>query len=756
MARKFQVSIDLDKNELQNARIQNLGSAPGSPVSGQIYYDTGTGTLQLRNGTAFFAVLDGGAVAQTKTGSLTLTGGLAVNTTGITGNKEINLTGTAANSVGGNFTAPILIASGNTGAVAASRYAGAVASGSPASGTYAVGDFTIDQTGSIYVCTGAGTPGTWTRVGSYLLGTANTWTNSNVFNGAITGNAGINLTGTGASSVGGVFTAVGLGNVGITGAVTATRYAGGTASVAPTTGTFSTGDFVISANGNIWVCTAGGTPGTWVQVGSYLLTATNTWSGTSNTFSTSTVFNAAMTGSGTINLSGTGSSGVAGTFTATALIASGLTGATSASRYVGATASGAPASGTFSIGDFVIAQNGNMWICTAAGSPGTWVQVGAGTAYNLVKANGTGITARQTLNFINGTYTTATAVDNASQSDIKFDITVGSVTAQTTFGAASSNGSGTALSLTNHTHGTPAHDAAAHSAIKISDLAAPTATVSFGSQVISNVATPSAGTDAANKAYVDGVASGLDVKQSVRAASTATVTVTYNATGGTSARGQLTAMPNTIDGVTLAASDRVLLKDQSTGAQNGIWFITTLGTGANGVWDRAPDRDQDAEVAPGAFTFVAGGTVNADSGWILTNDGAVTIGGGSGTALTWAQFSGAGQVVAGAGLTKTGNTLNVVANANNTIVVNADDITVNRTGTNGAHVPLLYTTATHASTTSIAITHNLGNQWVHAQVYEVSSGALVETDVVLTSTTVTTFTFAVAPSANSMRFTIYG
>jgi hypothetical protein len=208
--------------------------------------------------------------------------------------------------------------------------------------------------------------------------------------------------------------------------------------------------------------------------------------------------------------------------------------------------------------------------------------------------------------------------------------------------------------------------------------------------------------------------------------------------------------------VSLAANDRILLKDQSTGAQNGIWVVSTLGTGSNGVWDRATDFDQDAEVTPGAFTFVTEGTVNADSGWVLATDGTIVIGGASGTALTFAQFSGAGQITAGSGLTKSGNTLNVGQNANNTIVVNADDITVNRTGTSGSHVAVLFTTATHSSATSIAITHNLGQQWVVAQVYEVSSGNLVDCDVTLTSSTVATFGFSAAPTANSLRFNIWG
>jgi len=200
--------------------------------------------------------------------------------------------------------------------------------------------------------------------------------------------------------------------------------------------------------------------------------------------------------------------------------------------------------------------------------------------------------------------------------------------------------------------------------------------VTFGSLYkITNLVDPTNPQDGATKAYVDAVKTGLDIKDSVRVASTAAITVTYAATGGTSTRGQITAAPNSIDGVTLAAGNRILLKDQTAGAQNGIWVVSTLGTGANGVWDRAIDFDGDLEVTGGAFTFVEEGTANADSGWVLTNNNPITIGGSSGTALTWTQFSGAGQITAGAGLTKTANQIDVVGTANR-IVVNADSIDI--------------------------------------------------------------------------------
>jgi hypothetical protein len=694
MSRKFLVNLDLNQNELQNARIQNLASAPGSPLSGQIYYDTAIGSLQLRNATAFFGVLDGGAIAQTKTGALTLTGGLAVNTVGITGNKEINLTGTGANSVGGNFTGVILIASGNTGATSASRYAGATATVAPASGTYAVGDFVIAQNGNVFVCTGAGTPGTWTQVGSYLLGTNNTWTGTNAFNAAVSGSGTITTTNT---HQGTQFTATGQ-----TGAATSTKYAGGNAAGAPGSGTYATGDWTVTTGGDIYVCSAGGTPGTWVRVGSYLLAATNSWSG-ANTFTNGVAVNTVgITGNKEINLTGTGTSGVAGTFTATALIPSGLTGAVAASRYVGATASIAPTTGTFVIGDWVITQTGAIYICTTGGTPGTWTGVSGSAGYTTVKANNAAaITARTVLNFINGTYTTATAVDNASQSDIKFEVVPGNITPNL--------------------------------------LGLATADWSNNSKRITNLLDPSAAQDAATKSYVDTLVQGLDWKASVRAVAT---------TNGTLASAY--ANTSVVDGVTLATGDRILLAGQTTASENGIYTVNGAGAPT-----RATDADANAEISRGTVVPIEQGTANANTFYYCTATGATPWVPGTSTS-TWSFMFTITSTQAGAGLTATANVIAVGQNANNTIVVNADDITVNRTGTSGSHVAVLFTTATHASATSIAITHSLGQQWVVAQVYDVASSTEVECDVVLTSTTVTTFNFAVAPGANSLRFIIWG
>jgi hypothetical protein len=306
------------------------------------------------------------------------------------------------------------------------------------------------------------------------------------------------------------------------------------------------------------------------------------------------------------------------------------------------------------------------------------------TSDNSTKAASTAFVKNQ--NYLTGNQTITLSGDATGSGTTAITVTLKSdVATAGTFTKVTINSKGLVTSGTT----LAASDIPTLTAAKISDfdtqvrtsrldqMAAPTAAVSLNSQKITNLATPTADTDAANKAYVDAARSGLDVKQSVRVASAGNITVTYNATGGTSARGQITAAPNVLDGVNLAAGDRILLKDQSgaTDVQNGIWVVTTLGTGANGVWDRATDFDSDAEVTAGAFTFVEEGTTNADSGWVLTTNNPITIGGAtSPSSLAFAQFSGAGQITAGSGLTKSGNTLNVGAGTG--IASNADDVSL--------------------------------------------------------------------------------
>ena len=173
------------------------------------------------------------------------------------------------------------------------------------------------------------------------------------------------------------------------------------------------------------------------------------------------------------------------------------------------------------------------------------------------------------------------------------------------------------------------------------------------------------------KQYVDAVASGLDVKKSVRVATTGNLSATYDNGAGT-----LTADSNgaiSIDGVTLVANDRVLVKDQTTQTQNGFYKVTTVGDGSTAfVLTRTPDADSASEITGGAFTFVEEGTANADNGYVATHNGEPTLGT---TNITFDQFSGAGQISAGNGLTKSGNTINAVGTADR-ISVAADAIDI--------------------------------------------------------------------------------
>ena len=187
-----------------------------------------------------------------------------------------------------------------------------------------------------------------------------------------------------------------------------------------------------------------------------------------------------------------------------------------------------------------------------------------------------------------------------------------------------------------------------------------TGTVDVGSTRITNLATPTQTSDAATKGYVDAVKQALDIKDSVRVATTANLAVTASGTGaGKTLTNSGTQAALTIDSIVLVVGNRVLVKDQTTQADNGIYTVTTVGSASvNWVLTRAVDADNSptGEVTPGMFTFVEEGTVNQDSGWVLTTDGSVTI---DTTALTFVQFSGAGQIIAGTGITKTGNTLSI-------------------------------------------------------------------------------------------------
>lgn len=172
----------------------------------------------------------------------------------------------------------------------------------------------------------------------------------------------------------------------------------------------------------------------------------------------------------------------------------------------------------------------------------------------------------------------------------------------------------------------------------LTDLSAPTASFGFGNQLLTNLADPVSDQDAATKFYVDSVAQGLDVKASVKAATGANITLSG---------------AQTIDGVSIVAGDRVLVKAQTAQADNGIYVAS------NTSWSRSADANTFAELVS-AYTFVEEGSTYADTGWVCTVNAGGTLGT---TPITWSQFSGAGTYQAGTGLTLTGNTFSITNTA---------------------------------------------------------------------------------------------
>ena len=297
------------------------------------------------------------------------------------------------------------------------------------------------------------------------------------------------------------------------------------------------------------------------------------------------------------------------------------------------------------------------------------------------------------------------------------------------------------------------------------------ASLDANSNKVINLATPTSSTDAANKAYVDSVSQGLDVKQSVRVSTTANIDLS-------------TALEasDVIDGVTLVAGNRVLVKHQSSGADNGIYVVQSSGAAV-----RADDANVSSEVTAGFFTFVEEGTLYGNTGWVLTTDNPITLGS---TALTFTQFSGTGTFTAGSGLTLNGTEFSVdvtPASGNATLINSGGAVEVkvnttdglestasglginNGTGLTFSSGALVLDTANgygtrklaynlgNNSATSFAANHNLSTRDVSVHVYDNASPyAQVEADVEHTDSNNVTVKFSVAPTTDQYRVVIVG
>lgn len=291
---------------------------------------------------------------------------------------------------------------------------------------------------------------------------------------------------------------------------------------------------------------------------------------------------------------------------------------------------------------------------------GTLDVSGAATVSSLTSNTSIASTGNLTVNtdkfsVAGGTGNTIIAGTLNGQGNVDFDADL-NVDGNSTFNGnvTLGNASGDTITVTGTTTFTPSVDFDGGLTIAGSQ------TVDAGGNKILNVGTPVASTDAANKGYVDAVKQALDIKDSVRVATTANIASTYN--NGTSGVGAtITADANgaiSLDDVSPTTGDRILVKNQTDTTENGIYTVTTVGDGSNPfVLTRAIDNDSSADMTGGVFCFVEEGTVSADAGFVLSNvTGSATIGT---TGLGFTQFSGAGSVTAGDGLGKTGNTLSV-------------------------------------------------------------------------------------------------
>jgi len=299
----------------------------------------------------------------------------------------------------------------------------------------------------------------------------------------------------------------------------------------------------------------------------------------------------------------------------------------------------------------------------------------------------------------------------------------GAVTAQTSYGASSGNGTGTTYARNDHTHGTPALSTTAATAIsgaassagtgttpskddhihaftpsqdlsmatyKITSLGTPTAgtdaatktyadlmlpktggtmsgAIAMGTNKITGLDTPTADADAANKGYVDGVAQGLDIKASCRVATTVAGTLATSFANG-----------QTVDGIVLVTGNRILIKNQVTGSTNGIYTVN-----ASGAPTRSTDADTSAEVTNGMFTFIEEGTVNGSTSWVLTTPNPITLGT---TALTFTQFSGAGTYTASDGVLLTGQNFTFAPESGKGLQTGAQGAAIKLATTSGLNV----------------------------------------------------------------------
>lgn len=367
------------------------------------------------------------------------------------------------------------------------------------------------------------------------------------------------------------------------------------------------------------------------------------------------------------------------------------------------------------------------------------------TTHLLKFYNGTAVQALGTATGVNSLTVDAASIENiGTAGDPSIRVKAAGITNAMLAGSiANTKLSTDPLARANHTGtqtaSTVSDLAAVVQAYRLDQFAAPNVDVSMASHKITNVTDPTNPQDASTKAYTDAVAAGLSPKEEVRAATTANGTLATAFANG-----------QTIDGVALVTGDRILLKAQTAGAENGIYVVA-----ASGAPTRATDADSAGDLG-GASTFVNEGTVNANTLWVMTTNDPLTV---DTTALVWAQFGGPGEYTASLGVAKVGSDFQI---ENSGVLAVAHGGTGSATAATAlaalGGVGKYAVDVGDGSATAYVLTHGLAaSRDKQVTVYRATTPwDTVVCDVEMTSTTTITLRFAVAPTTAQFRAVVVG